>query len=78
LRPRAIEVMPRPATYSVKIRSTIGAVYLIRFELAEPFALGRLAGIPVRAGVGESVTVGRTPAEESAFQLGLCPHEDVA
>ncbi|WP_260724003.1 hypothetical protein [Dactylosporangium roseum] len=24
--PRAIEVMPRPATYSVKIRCTIGAV----------------------------------------------------
>ena len=26
VRPRAVEVMPRPVTYSVKIRSTTGAV----------------------------------------------------
>ena len=36
--------------------------------------VGGLAGVRVRAGVGELVAVGRASAEEPPLQLGLCLH----
>jgi len=42
------------------------------FEAVQSFAVGGLARVGVRPGVGEPVAVGRPPAEESSFQRGLC------
>ena len=42
--------------------------------MVEALAVGCLAGVRVRAGVGECVAVGRAPAEEAALDGGLGGH----
>ena len=43
----------------------------VGFEAVEPLAVGGFGRVGVRAGVGESVAVGRASAEEPAFDLWL-------